>query len=343
MEALIGEGLGVYGVYALLGAVSLVICWRAVAIGRLLGVIDVPDGRRKAHPKPTPLVGGMAVVAPVFGLGATLAFATGNFELYGSLVIAIASFFTLGFADDRIHLRPSVRLFLSIMLCVMIVSLLPSISVTYWNFTFLDGPVSIQKWHLVFTVLVLIGFIYAFNMTDGMNGVAMGLALIWALLLLNYAPAELLPLVIALAITLSIAFLFNLRGRLFLGDSGAYALSIVVALLTNHSYNANSEALNADIVVVWFMIPVVDCLRLMVARAIKGRSPFSPDTQHLHHILCRFVPPAWALACYLLLAGMPGVLALLLPGLTVAWFALGLICYAAILVAGVRRPVEQQL
>ena len=318
--------------YLALAVITLLVSWGARPLGGILGVIDVPDGMRKNHPAPTPLTAGIAIMLPIFTLSAVLAFLTDDFSFYGTVVIAIAAFFVLGFADDRAHLRPTVRLLLSIMLCILIVNLLPDSVVSYFDFTFVSGRVSISGWDLLFTIMALAGFVYAVNMTDGMNGLTIGMGLIWSLLLLAYAPPQAMPLLIALIGCLVVALIFNLFGRHFLGDSGSYALSIFVALMATYSYRESGGALHADVVVAWFIIPVADCIRLVVERAIKGRSPMSPDTDHFHHILCRQLPVKFALLVYWGMVGVPGLLALLFPSLTVAWIGLVMLCYAFALV-----------
>ena len=80
----------------------------------------------------------------------------------------------------------------------------------------------------------------------------------------------------------------------------------------------------------WFLIPVVDCLRLIGLRVIAGRSPFSSDSNHLHHILGRWMPWRWGLVAYFGLAGVPGLLALALPSLALVWIVLTLASYGIV-------------
>ena len=160
----------------------------------------------------------------------------------------------------------------------------------------------------------------------------MGLCLIWCTVLLDEAPLEIQPLLIVLALGLVIALIFNLRERLFLGDSGVYALSIFIGLLAIYSYIARYPQLPAETVMIWFLIPVLDCLRLMAKRVFKGRSPLSADKDHLHHLLLSVMPYKWALISYLLLVGIPSVLAVVLPRLNIYWIALSVIFYLTIFV-----------
>ena len=103
-------------------------------------------------------------------------------------------------------------------------------------------------------------------MADGKNGIVIGLSLLWVVALVAFGPMHLRPFLVVFAAGLAIALPFNLRGHLFLGDSGTYAISIVVGALTLYVYSVNFTALPADFVMLWFLVPVLDCLRLMVTR-----------------------------------------------------------------------------
>ncbi len=86
----------------------------------------------------------------------------------------------------------------------------------------------------------------------------------------------------------------------------------------------------------WFLIPVVDCLRLILWRAMQGRSPFSGDRDHLHHHLERLMPWPAGLAVYLALIAVPGYAATIEPRLTLVWALVGLTCYTVLIAIGRR-------
>lgn len=329
-----------YSALTVLGTLGLALCGEPLA--RLLGVLDRPDGVRKLHVRPTPLTLGLAVVLPVAAFLAATAGPTGLGAFAPVAALAGGAFFLLGYADDRAHLSPTLRLFLAVCIALVAVSFAPGAIVSAFEFTFLKAPVSIAQWNILFSVLVLVGFVYAYNMADGMNGLALGLSLIWSLLLLSYAPAPLAPVFATLVCALAVAFFFNATGRQFLGDSGAYGLGILIALLTNGTYNALHGALPADAVALWFIVPVADCVRMIVLRVARGRSPLSPDREHLHHRLAQFVGERAAVCGYLLLVGAPAALAFFLPELTAVWFALCLLAYAGLLAATARRGLAQR-
>jgi len=318
-------------VYIFTGVVTLGICVAAVPLGHLLGIIDQPDGTRKLHAEATPLTGGIAIVAP-FVISLMIVAASSDFRPYLTALAAttIAALF-LGLVDDRRHIQPSLRLILSAAICLGVTLVVPSLNVTFLNFSFLEAPVFLESfWAIIFTLMCLVGLQNAINMADGKNGLVMGMCIIWVLLLMAYAPAHLLPVLVVLTIGLGVTLFFNLSGRLFLGDSGSYALSLAVGVLAIYVYQANFVALQADVVALWFLLPVVDCLRLMATRMMQGRSPFTPDRNHFHHMLLGLMRWRWALTTYLSLVAGPSLLAYLMPQWTILWAAMVLSIYSLI-------------
>ena len=319
--------------YLGLGALTLLICVLGNPIGSLCGVLDEPDTDRKLHFRAVPLVGGLAVLLPVWVLSLVLAFTGSTPLIYGALAFAIAAFFTLGFVDDRRRLPAHLRLFVSTVLCGGLLAVVGDFQLISLKFSFLPAAVPLGAFSAAFTILVLVGFLNAVNMADGTNGVVIGLSLIWSVLLLNDAPPEIVPLLITLSVGLVITLAFNLKGRVFLGDSGVYALSVLIGLFAIYSYILRYPQLPADTVMIWFLIPVLDCLRLMISRMLNGRSAFSPDRDHLHHRLLVLMPHTWTLVCYLLVVGVPSLLAVMFPSLNGYWIVLSLGLYGMIYAA----------
>jgi len=174
-------------------------------------------------------------------------------------------------------------------------------------------------------------------MADGKNGLAPGICLIWTMFISLYAPAHLQPLIATLLVCLAVVFAFNLAGRLFLGDSGVYALSVLVGVLAIHTFGLQFAILPADVVALWFLIPVLDCLRLIVARMSAGASPFRGDRNHLHHYITNLMPWRYGLLLYLGLVAAPGALAYFKPEYTIVWGVFAASSYLAILGLGTRQ------
>lgn len=325
----------------LLAGLSLLICTFALPIGRALGVLDLPDGKRKLHARATPLVGGIAVITPVLLIAAWQAAATDFTPFYAVLGVAILMMTLLGMQDDRRHLSASLRLAIECAIVLTTLILIPGLRIEYLWFRFAETPIFLGGWGgILFTLVCLVGLQNAVNMADGKNGLVIGMALIWTMILSAYGPAHLSPLLIVLALGLAIALAFNLRGLLFLGDAGTYGLSMLFGLLAIYTYNVGFPRLSADGVMLLFLIPVTDVLRLMVVRLAQRRSPFDSDRNHFHHILLAMLPWHWALAVYLLLAAVPPLVALYVPLATPHMLAALGVIYVTII--ALRRWVAPQ-
>ena len=155
---------------------------------------------------------------------------------------------------------------------------------------------------------MIVGFVNAANMADGMNGQLLGSILIWSWFISRYLGPELEMPYYAIFCSGLVTLAFNLKGRLFSGSAGAYAASLFLALGTVAAYRRGG-ALSAIEPILWFWVPVVDCLRLIVVRLLARKSPVRGDRNHIHHILLAYLPPRFALLAYLILVGAPGMAA----------------------------------
>jgi UDP-GlcNAc:undecaprenyl-phosphate GlcNAc-1-phosphate transferase len=332
--------------YALLAMVTLGICLAARPIGHMFKVLDVPCRKgRKTHRRVTPLVGGLAVMLPFIILGGveTALFQT---PLYFGLLILSVTFLGMGFLDDRGHLPPSLRLAVAAVACLGVVALVPDLRLTELEFAF-GQTTTLPDWlGVTFAALCLVALQNAVNMADGKNGLVIGLSLIWIAALAAYAPVQLTPILIVLSVGLGITLIFNLRNKLFLGDAGSYALSVVIGALTIYAYNrhavADVRSLTAGGVVLWFLVPVLDCARLIVSRLLQGKSPFVADRNHLHHLLSQRISSKKALLCYFALVGAPIAVSIVMRELTPVLIVAEAVTYTMVVYRLTRHtePVE---
>jgi len=326
---------------------SMLVGVRAMPIGRKLGLLDIPDGRRKFHHAVTPLVGGAAIVPCALAAVALLWLAPGatstNAMLHLSwFVVGVGSMFLLGVADDLYGLGPRFRLLFGAMVFVVVVSQAPHFRVGTLDFGGAE-PIALGLFATLFTVICLVGLLNAVNMADGKNGLVISLSLIWTLALWAHAPMSLAPVLAGLAVSLMVMLGFNMAGRLFLGDGGSYGLSAIMGLLAVYIYNANPMGLRAEMVALMFAVPVFDTLRLVVTRAREGISPFAPDRDHLHHHLAAYWGWPRGLILYLALVGLPNMLAALVPALGVWMLALTLVAYALLLRWSMRAAMSPDI
>jgi UDP-GlcNAc:undecaprenyl-phosphate GlcNAc-1-phosphate transferase len=279
----------------------------------MLKILDVPRRNgRKTHRRVTPLVGGLAIMVPFIVLACVETALFGTPLYFGLLVLAVV-FLGMGFFDDRGHLAPSLRLTVAVGACTAVMFAVPELQLNTLDFGFaVVGPM--PAWvGGAFAVLCLVALQNAVNMADGKNGLVIGLSLIWVGALAAYAPTQLTPILLVLAVGLGITLVFNLRSKLFLGDAGSYSLSVVIGALAVYTYNihgagSGARALTADAIVLWFLIPILDCGRLIVSRLLQGSSPFAADRNHLHHLLVQRMTSKQALICYFALVGTPIVI-----------------------------------
>jgi UDP-GlcNAc:undecaprenyl-phosphate/decaprenyl-phosphate GlcNAc-1-phosphate transferase len=266
---------------------SVAICLFAVPIGRRLNVIDHPDKRRKDHPGPTPLVGGIAILVPLaVWCVVRIAMGTGAVEpLYAAIIFCGGAVALTGFIDDQRPISAIARLPLLAITAGTAMVIDPALVASHVTMASFGVVAIAPALFAVLAAVSLVGFVSAINMADGMNGVVTALFFVWAACLARVGGGSIAAAAQVVAAGAGVTFLFNLRGRLFLGDCGTFGIAFVLGLLTIAAHNAGRLPL--ETVAAWFFIPVVDCLRLVLERTFEGRSPLKPDTNHFHHRLYR--------------------------------------------------------
>ncbi len=324
-------------VTGLIGAlIALGVGLKADAIGARLRLLDFPDpaGGRKLHGKVTPLVGGVGVVlaALVSGLVLLPGLEGGSRSMLLWFLVTVCGLFLVGAMDDRFGLSARTRLAVASAFLLAAIAQVPDFSVAFLLFSGQQDLLLMPPLvGIGFTLLCFVGLLNAVNMADGKNGIVIGQALIWSVILMLRLPPAILPLVTGIAGALAVLFVFNMKGRLFLGDSGSYGLSAMFGLLGIYAWNHGFSDMRADDVALLFAIPVFDTLRLIVWRLSQGKSPFTPGRDHLHHYL--YARWGWPrpLPFVLALVAIPNLMAVAVPGTAVAWLGFTLVAYFALL------------
>jgi UDP-GlcNAc:undecaprenyl-phosphate/decaprenyl-phosphate GlcNAc-1-phosphate transferase len=280
-------------IFAIAILVTYLLCRNAMVVATAVGVLDIPDERKK-HKHITPLMGGLALLcAFVPSAMAVIMIATPpnhHFKLLLWLTV-VAGMTVVGILDDRHSLSPKLRLILSFLIFGLAAYVEPMYNVRVLDFEHPPFTIGLgtRGLAIAFTVLCCVGLINAVNMADGKNGLVIGLCIGWLVLLALRAPTPFLPLISLLIATLIVLLAFNLKGKLFLGDGGAYGLAAAIGVLAIAIYNSPgphaTRALAAEELVVLFAVPVFDSFRLTYKRMKRGQSPMAADRNHLHHIL----------------------------------------------------------
>jgi UDP-GlcNAc:undecaprenyl-phosphate/decaprenyl-phosphate GlcNAc-1-phosphate transferase len=252
---------------------------------------DMPNSR-KEHTLPIPTMGGIAIVGGMI-TALLLWFPFSNELGQVAFFFSIAALFGLGIMDDLKDLSARYKFIVQIGLAILIA--LSGIRITSFDglFGINELPVSAQY---TFTILAIVGITNAFNLIDGIDGLAGGLSfmsLVTLGLFLSIsgdANTALIAFALAGAVMAFLYFNFN-PAKIFMGDTGSLILGFVIAVLCIRLMQVNVVAPNAILthapvfVLGIVMIPVFDTLRVFSLRIWKGQSPFVADKTHIHHLL----------------------------------------------------------
>ena len=278
----------------------------------VIGLVDAPSDR-KSHQGQVPLVGGIAIFACLL-LGAAFSGLLGE---HWAFLVAASLIVTVGVWDDAYGVSPIIRLALQAAAVLFMGLFGNAFLVDLGNFLPGGGEFSLGVMAIPFTVFAGVGIINAFNMADGVDGLCGTLTLV-ALTGLGIVSALAakqaeLALILVLAGGLFGFLIFNVRvpgrihAKVFLGNAGSYFLGMSVLYLTIRLSQGPDRAM-APVAALWFcMLPLLDAVGMILRRLKQGRSPFSPDREHIHHIflLAKFsVTETWIGLAVVALIGM---------------------------------------
>jgi UDP-GlcNAc:undecaprenyl-phosphate/decaprenyl-phosphate GlcNAc-1-phosphate transferase len=253
-------------------------------------IFDRPD-QRKWHKEPTPATGGVGILLT---LGITLLIAPSGRQLLAAeptICLGYMALTLIGVLDDRFHLSAILRLAVQIALALLIT----------WNGTIIThgaGILGVQElspvMQFVLTVVIVVGLTNAYNMVDGIDGLAGTQGIVslglFAAIILWMGSGEMLPVIMALMGTLVIFLRLNWSpARIFMGDGGSLPIGFLLAVIGVHlamhatQLSMSNHALVIELLSGIFIGNVVDTLRVFINRMRQGRSPFSADRDHLHH------------------------------------------------------------
>lgn len=255
-------------------------------------LLDRPD-ERKHHEGAIPVVGGLAMG---FAIAVVAAWQLADTDIFWGLFAAVSTIVVVGFLDDRGGLPVAVR-FLAQATAGLVVALFGGAQLAGLGDLVGTGLVTLGVMTVPFTIFAMVGVANAFNLSDGMDGLAGGLAMITAAFLAAAAhlsgSEETFVLLLILGGALAGFLCFNMRlpwqchAKVFMGDSGSLMLGFLLAWAVIRVTQAENNALPPAAALWFFAIPLMDTVRLLVGRALSGRNPFHHDRDHLHHILSR--------------------------------------------------------
>ena len=297
------------GGFVLSGLLGLIILPNILFVSHKKHLFDMPDAR-KVHTAPVPRLGGLAflpvILVTVFLIMGIYLFVTDFqntpslvrfFQMLMFLFAGMTLLYLVGEADDLVGVGYRYKFLVQTVAAALIV-----LSGNWLgSFAGLFGIENVPAWiGMPVTILAIIFITNAINLIDGIDGLASGLSIIslltlTVLLLMNSSFSYTLFAVATLGIVLVFWF-YNVFGnamkghKLFMGDTGSLTLGYILSFLTIHlSQDISGEHGKWQMIVAFssLLVPMFDVVRVSLHRIRKGRSPFLPDKNHIHHKLIR--------------------------------------------------------
>lgn len=252
---------------------------------------DVPI-ERSSHTRIVPRTAG--IVIAILSIVSLFIFGPANFQ-HGVIYFSLIIFLIIGIYDDIKDVKASTKFWAQLIIAISISIVLPNFRIN--NFYGVLGVHEIpDSLAICFTSFVFVVVINAYNLIDGVDGLAVSFS-IFAILLLGYAFVDINNelfqfCLIIVAILLPFYFFnFSKNRKMFLGDTGSLFLGTTIVLLTGFTLNSENKVQplgdmnRAMYALVALCYPLLDTLRVFTLRITRGQSPFKADKSHLHHKL----------------------------------------------------------
>ena len=259
------------------------------------GWLSTPASQRHLHNEALPRLGGVAIVFSFLIATATALFAD-KFVMHSrslsltplaTILPPAILIFLLGIYDDRRNASPFLKFSVQAVAGAMLfagglrILTLPVLFGTH-RFSWVTG--------LALTILWVIAITNAFNLIDGLDGLAAGSALFSTLvvfvvaLLGNMSLISLVALALAGAIVGFLRYNFN-PATIFLGDCGSLFIGFMLSALALFGSQKTPTIVAVAIPVVSFGLPILETSLSVLRRLISGRPVFTADREHIHHKL----------------------------------------------------------
>jgi len=266
-----------------------------IRVAHSLKLMDNPN-ERSAAKSPIPTLGGIAIFIS-FVFASTVGMSGDELPEMIYILSAVILMFFVGLKDDILMLSPWKKLVAQLITSSIIVFLAKI------RFTNLHGFLGIGDIGMIPSVLltffVIIVIINAFNLMDGIDGLAAGLSMLAGIVFGGWffisGHHDYAIMSIALVGAIAGFFYYNLYGKenkIFMGDTGSLVLGTLMAIIVIRFNEFNIDQTQpfaiASAPAVSFGIliyPLIDTIRVFIIRLLQFKSPFTADKNHLHHRL----------------------------------------------------------
>lgn len=272
------------------GVISILITPLVKKFAVSIKVMDVPKDERRVHNKPIPLLGGLAIYASFI---ITLILKQGSISYTEKGIIIGATIIVIGgILDDKYDIKPWQKLVFQIgaAICLMLFNI-RIISLTN---PFSSGSMSYlnvgQLFGILLTIIWVVGITNAFNLIDGLDGLAAGIAFISSgtILVVGFLngryEAVTLTSILCGAVLGFLPYNYN-PASIFMGDTGSQLLGFLLAAISIEGAVKSAAAFAIAVPILALGLPIYDTLFAMVRRKINGKPIMQADRGHLHHRL----------------------------------------------------------
>lgn len=273
-------------------------------ICKKLDLYDIPDNKLKLHKKKTPKIGGIILIITSLITFAACIIYKDFFLIYVLLLSYVC--FLFGFIDDIYNINAKIKITTLSFVFFIFLLLFPDLLIKHIEFEnlffkkifYLENQIYLSFFLTILSYQLLVN---AFNMSDGHDGISSLIAIsIISYILIFKLPKNYFLLVMPILTSLFLFLIYNIKSKIFLGDSGNYLLSIFFGSLiikTNNIY----KNFTAEEIFILLMLPGIDMLRLFYIRLKNKRNPFYGDRNHFHHLLIEKFKKKYVIIIYYLL------------------------------------------
>jgi len=256
-------------------------------------IIDKPDEIRKNHKYEVKIFGGIILIINLFIFGILCLTDLNSLIFDGQIFNDIKSyltffiftflFFILGFYDDIFDVSANKRLFISSIFFLAALLLNNNLLINSFYIEIIDLQFELGIFSIFFSIFCFLLALNSLNMFDGINlQVGLFCLTIFSIFILM-GIFQFISLIMIISL---ISYLFlNVQNKIFLGDGGVYVLSFIITFILISQNNYTQPVLSPELILQILIIPGIDMVRLFTQRLLNKKNPFSPDRQHLHHLL----------------------------------------------------------
>lgn len=259
-------------------------------------LVDTPSWR-KTNPLGIPLGGGMILVLSFFsGILVSKVLFPEDKIFSPMFYLGIIIMFIVGTIDDAFDIRAIFKFLVQIILAIVTISAFDLQLMNFNGLLGIDLLPEYLSWPI--TVLYFLVFINMFNLIDGIDGLALSVALVGLLFIsgtmaISGEQNQLITIPILMGSMIVLIGNNYTRSKMFLGDAGSLTVGYIMAVyvltgLSRANYvlpDINYARFAPVYAMSIFWYPLFDVVRVFLFRILDGRSPFSPDRRHLHHLL----------------------------------------------------------